>query len=937
MKSTLFTVLLLLCALSGYSQNGVSGTVFDGETNDVLPFANVLVKGTTKGTTSDFDGKYEIELEPGTYVIQFSFLGYETKEITEVTIEPNKFLVLDVVLNAAANALDEVVITTTVSKNTEQAVLQLQKNSVKLLDGLSLQSIKNTGANDIASAVKAVPGVSVQGGKYVYVRGLGDRYTKTTLNGMDVPGLDPDRNTLQLDLFPTAILDNIQVVKSFTTDSGADFTGGYVDIVTKDIPTKLEYNISAGLGYNSSMHFKDNYLTSQSSGTDFLGFDDGQRDLQIARGQVIPPPSAGSPVLTQLTQRLEPEMAVKTDQSPMNFNLGFSAGNQYEIGSARLGVLAAINYRNETQFFENAQNNFWFKNRSSSSIFELEPDRLQSGDIGINTVLLSGLAGLSLKTEKSKYKFNVLHIQNGESRNGFFNVASLLFDEVRGVRDNIEYTQSSITNGFLGGVHSLADGAWEIDWRFSPTLSLIEDKDVRFSSFEISDTGDLIIRPSSFGPPTRIWRDLQEINLAGKLGITKNHQLFSRNAKLQFGGAYTYKEREFGIDQYFLTVIQPSTVPINGNSDNLLLPENIWTPQTRTGTFINGNFEPTNSFDSYSTLSAAFISEEFQISERLKSILGLRFEKFDLFYTGQNNFGDIVLNEEKIIDVADFFPSVNFIYDLGENQNTKVRASYSRTTARPSFKEASIAEIFDPLTGRIFIGNIDINPTYINNFDLRFEHYGENGQFFSVSGFYKDFTDPIELVAFEQAPNNFQPQNVSSATVIGAEVEVRQDLGIFSPSFEDFSVNANVSLIDSKVDMSETEFNSRVLAARDGETISPERVLQGQSPFLINFGLNYNGSRNGWQASLYYNVQGKTLEVVGIRGVPDVYTLPFHNAVLSVSKEFGKERNSKISLRFNNLLNDQIESVYQSFRATDQIYSFRDPGQAISLGYSYSF
>jgi arginine decarboxylase-like protein len=128
-----------------------------------------------------------------------------------------------------------------------------------------------------------------------------------------------------------------------------------------------------------------------------------------------------------------------------------------------------------------------------------------------------------------------------------------------------------------------------------------------------------------------------------------------------------------------------------------------------------------------------------------------------------------------------------------------------------------------------------------------------------------------------------------------------------------------------------------VLAARDGETISPERVLQGQSPFLINFGLNYNGSRNGWQASLYYNVQGKTLEVVGIRGVPDVYTLPFHNAVLSVSKEFGKERNSKISLRFNNLLNDQIESVYQSFRATDQIYSFRDPGQAISLGYSYSF
>lgn len=937
MKSKLFTVLFLICVFSGYSQSGVSGTVFDGETNDVLPFANILAKGFTKGTSSDFDGKYEIELEPGSYIIQFSYLGYETKEITEVTIEPDKFLTIDVVLNASANALDEVVVITTVSKNTEQAVLQLQKNSVKLLDGLSLQSIKNTGANDIASAVKAVPGVSVQGGKYVYVRGLGDRYTKTTLNGMDVPGLDPDRNTLQLDLFPTAILDNIQVVKSFTADSGADFTGGYVDIVTKDIPTKLEYNINVGLGYNPSMHFQENYLTSKSSGTDFLGFDNGQRDLNIARGQVIAPPSAGSSLLTQLTQTLEPEMAVKTNQSPMNLNLGFSVGNQYNIGNKRLGALASLNYRNETQFFENAQNNFWFKNRSSSSIFELEPDRLQSGDIGINTALLSALAGLSLKTENSKYKFNFLHIQNGESRNAFFNIASLLFDEVRGVRDNIEYTQSSITNGFLGGFHSLSEGVWEIDWRFSPTLSLIEDKDIRFSSFEISDTGNLIIRPSSFGPPTRIWRELQEINLAGKLGVTKTHQLFSRNAKLQLGGAYTYKEREFGIDQYFLTVIQPTSVPINGNSDNLLLPENIWTPQSRNGTFITGNFEPTNSFDSNSTLAAAFVSEEFQISDVLKSIIGMRFEKFELFYTGQNNFGDIVLNEQKIIDAADFFPSINFIYELGENQNTKLRTSYSRTTARPSFKEASIAEIFDPLTGRIFIGNIDINPTYINNLDLRFEHYGENGQFFSISGFYKDFNDPIELVAFEQAPNNFQPQNVSSATVVGGEVEIRQDLGILSPSFENISLNANVSLIDSKVDMSETEFNSRVLAARDGERISPERELQGQSPFLINFGLTYKGSNNGLLASLNYNVQGKTLEVVGIRGVPDVYTMPFHNAVLSLSKEFGKDKNSKISMRFNNLLNDKIESVYQSFKAANEIYSFRNPGQALSIGYSYSF
>ncbi|GAB4519235.1 MAG: TonB-dependent receptor [Allomuricauda sp.] len=937
-KKIVISFLLIIGSQLAMGQSGITGTLFDGEINDVLPFANVVIRGTTNGTTSDFDGKYEISIDPGTYDLEVSFLGYETKRITGIVVEANEFTIVDVTLNVAANALDEVVVTTTVTKNTEASVLQVQKASVKMIDGLSLQSIKRTGANDIASAVKSVPGVSVQGGKYVYVRGLGDRYTKTTLNGMDVPGLDPDRNTLQLDLFPTAILDNIQVVKSFTPESSADFTGGYVDIITKDIPSRQEYSLSVGLGYNSSMHFNDNYLSSKTSGTDFLGFDDGQRDLPIGRNEAIPPPSAGNPSLTQFTQRLEPEMAVKSDKSFMNYNFGLSTGNQYTIGDeSKLGFLASLSYRNTTEFFEGAENNFWFKTRSSSSIYELEPDRLQSGDIAINNVLISAMGGVALKTKRSKYKLNLLQIQNGESRNAFFNVASLLFDEVTGIRDNIEYTERSITNAFLGGTHTNGDASWTIDWKLSPTLSLIKDKDVRFTTFEINDVGEPIIRPSSFGPPTRIWRDLEEINLAGKLDLTKKHNLFKKDAKLTFGGAYTFKDRDFGIDQYFLSVLPSPAVPIAGNADNLLLPQNIWTPETDAGTYVTGNFEPTNSFEAYSTLAAGYIAEEFQLSERLKSILGLRYEKFDLFYTGQNNLGDIVLEEEKVIDVADIFPSANLIYDFNEEGNVKARASYSKTTARPSFKEASIAEIYDPLTNRTFIGNLDVQPTYINNFDLRFERYGENAQFFAISAFYKSFTDPIEMVAFEQAPENFQPQNVESARVIGAELELRQSLGIIAPALNEVSVNANFSIIDSQVDMSETEFNSRQLAARDGETIEDTRELQGQSPYLINLGINYKGETNGWQGGLFYNVQGKTLEVVGIRAVPDVYTLPFHNITMTIGKEFGKNKDSKITLRFSNILNDQVESVYQSFRATDQIYSLRDPGQTISLGYSVNF
>lgn len=938
MKNRLAVVFFLLASTWVFGQNsGVTGTVLDEEVADVLPFANVMIKGTNIGTTTDFDGKYVLNVEPGTYTLVFSFVGYQTKEITEVVINANDYAIVDVSLASAANALEEVVVTTSASRNSENAVLQLQKKSIKLLDGLSLESIKKTGAGDIASAVKAVPGVSVLGGKYVYVRGLGDRYTKTILNSLDIPGLDPDRNSIQMDIFPTSLVENIQVVKNFTADSPADFTGGYVDIITKDIPLKKEFSITVSGGYNERMHFKENFINSNSSDTDFLGFDDGQRDMPISRVVNIPPPSSGSPLVGLLTGLFDPEMAVSRETSDPNFGFGFTAGNAYRLGkTTQLGFQAALSYRNETTFYEGAENNFWFKNRSDNSILEMEPNRLQKGDIGIRNVLLTGLVGISLKTENSKYKLNLLRVQNGENPAGFFNVASLLFDEVRGVRDNIEYTEKSISTAQLLGTHNFDGGDLTLDWAVSPTFSEAEDKDVRFTSFEISDTGNLIIRPSSFGPPTRIWRDLEEVNLNAKMGIKQKHQLFGYPAELSVGGATTFKKRDYWINQFFFT-IRDNPTPIDGNANNLLLPENIYDNDTDRGTFVTGNFEPANTFRAKSLVNALYISEEFQILKKLKAILGVRYEQYTLKYTGQNNQGTIVLENEKVIDEEDFFPSVNFIYDFDQEGNNKLRGSYARTTARPSFKEASVAEIFDPLTGEVFIGNLDLLPTYIDNFDLRFENYGKRGNFFAASVFFKNFESPIEFVAFEQAPNNSQPRNVPTADVYGIELELRQNFGFITEGLRKFAINANYSLIESQVDMSETEFNSRKLAERVGETIDDTRQLQGQSPFLINLGLTYNGEDNGWQGGVFYNVQGKTLQVVGTQAVPDVFTLPFNNLSANLSKAFGPNKSQSISLKVSNLFDEDIESVYESFGAQDQIYSIRRPGQEFSFSYSFKF
>jgi len=189
-------------------QYGIIGTVIDGDFNEPLPFANILVLETGEGVTSDFDGKYTFELQAGTYSVQFSFVGYETKIITEIEVTNDEYTIIDVVINSAAQGLEEVVVTVEAKRNTEASVLEIQKKSASLIDGISAQAFKKIGASTIASAVKSVPGVSVQGGKYVYVRGLGDRYSKSILNGIDIPGLDPDRNTIQMDLFPTNMISN---------------------------------------------------------------------------------------------------------------------------------------------------------------------------------------------------------------------------------------------------------------------------------------------------------------------------------------------------------------------------------------------------------------------------------------------------------------------------------------------------------------------------------------------------------------------------------------------------------------------------------------------------------------------------------------------------------------------------------------------------------
>ena len=298
-----------------YADGFIRGTVTDSEGIPVMD-ANVQIIEKSKGTTTDFDGNYSIKTAKGTYTVVVSLVGYSKTTLKDVVVSDGNVTVLNVTLKNGEQ-LDEVVITSSKRKNSASALLTMQKKSVKLLDGISAESFSKTGDADVAGALKRVTGISIEGGKYVFVRGLSDRYTKTTLNGVTIPGLDPDKNTVQMDLFPTNLVDNIVVYKTFTPDLSGDFTGGLVDISTKDFPRQKTLNIGLSFGYTSNMNFNNDFVLYKKQKNDWLGFGNSTRKLGFDPNTKIPDESLNNPNLTTLSKTFSKELGVTKGVIPI--------------------------------------------------------------------------------------------------------------------------------------------------------------------------------------------------------------------------------------------------------------------------------------------------------------------------------------------------------------------------------------------------------------------------------------------------------------------------------------------------------------------------------------------------------------------------------------------------------------------------------------------
>ncbi|MDF1576606.1 MAG: TonB-dependent receptor [Bacteroidales bacterium] len=961
LKIFLFLLLSGTCYLA-YAQPGdIRGIVFDGETGEYLPGVTIFAEGTTSGTITDLDGKFNLKVAGGTYNLRISFISYEILQLTGVEVRAGEVTSLgEIRLEEASISLQEVTITAKAIRNTETALVSIKHKSPNVLDGISEGSIKRIGESDAAGAMKRITGVSVSDGKYVFVRGLGDRYTKSLLNGMDIPGLDPDRNTTQMDIFPTAVINNIIVHKTFSADLPADFTGGAIDIELKDFPETKHASVSLGIAYNPNAHFNKEFLSYEGGKTDFLGFDDGTRAIpaienipQFAQAVGNPDGETGQRY-QEILGSFNPNMEAMQQMSLADLSLGISYGNQKPGDTRTFGYNFALDYKNSTDFYKNAE--YGRYGLSTPDIYEMGRREFQIGDYGVNNVLLSGLASLALKTNKSKYRLNLLLIQNGESKAGIFDfTGSDQGSDFRAFQHGLDYSQRTFANVYLDGNHTNLDKGLKINWKLASTYSILKDPDVRFTRYEINDDGSFRIG-TEVGFPERIWRNLDEISTSGAFNLTRNFSFLQNVSKLNFGILATYKYRNYTIYNY---AINPrGGFPLTGDPDELFLEENLWPRDglVEVGTTYETPFIPNNpnKYDANSLNTAGYISTELALLSNFKAILGLRLENFTQRYTGSDQQRENVLNNEKVLEDLGIFPSVNLLYQITDRQN--LRASYTQTIARPSFKELSYAEIYDPISGITFIGGFhpdgddlegveywsgNLVSTDIQNFDLRWERFGGDGQMISISGFYKLFRNPIEIVQYTKQVGAFQPRNVGDGRALGAEFELRQNMAFISESLSALRISTNVTYNSSSIAMSETEYQSRVENARVGEEIEEYREMASMAPYVLNGGLYYTGGQKKiaqrLEGGFYYNVQGSTLTYVGVADRPDIYTKPYHNLNFNASVKLGKEQKLVLGLNLVNILNQNIEFVYKSYQAADQYFERRSPGILTKLKISYTF
>ncbi|MEZ5069722.1 MAG: TonB-dependent receptor [Bacteroidales bacterium] len=919
----------------------IRGKIADASTGEGLIGANVFLTGTTMGTITDFDGNFSLNGVPlGKASVTCSYISYETQVFDDIEVKAGEVVVLNANLMLSSQNIDEVVVVARKREQTEAAVLVMKKKMPTVLDGISSQQISRLGDSDAASALKRVTGVSVEGGKYVYVRGLSDRYSNTTLNEAQIPGLDPEKNTVQMDLFPSNIIENLMVYKTFSPDLPGNSTGGLVNIVTKDFPEDFSVQFSANLGYNPQSNLRNDFLTYEGGKLDALGMDDGTRAVpeEVASltetGQLPYIYTGADDTLGMISRSFGKGMDVLSGSSSLNQSYAFSLGNRARLFGNDLGFNVSLSYNHDFDMYTGGRDEKY----SVTSPDSPAPKRLVRDDLATETATWSALGNLSYKLNNNNMiGFTAMRNQSG-TKSARYNIGKAADpDAVDIIEQKLGWLERSIVTGQAKGKHvipGLNNGTF--DWMGSYTLATQDEPDLRFFFMDYdtdATTGEYInyeVRLNNL--PARFYREMDESNVDYKADYTQPFSLGGQNGRVKIGGSYLYKVRNSAENKF--DIKRQGGIAFDGTASDFLSDQNIvdGPGQYNIVYYTNSNLtDSKNSYDGHEKVIGYYGMVDLPVGTKLRIVTGVRLELTDIFV---ENHVDTVLYPTKVDDYdfggfkgKDWLPSLNMVYTPIEDMN--LRLGYGRTVARPVFRELAPYASYDYKAGLRKIGNPDLEQTTVDNLDARWEWFFRPGEIVSLSAFYKHFDKPIELRDKEEAANpEIHFENIDNAELYGIEFELRKRLD-FINALRDFTLGSNVTLVKSVV----VEDSTRLASAR---LVDPDwsgtRPMFGQSPYVVNSYLNYHNLDRGWDVNLGFNVSGAKLILVNKAATPDVYEQPFAVLDFNISKQFRNGIHVKFSA--DNLLDLEFRQTYD-FGSSEGYFRKYKIGRTFSLGLTY--
>lgn len=950
--------------------SNIFGKVVDAETGDPLIGVTLTVENTFLGAFTDLDGNFRIKKVPfGYYTVKASMIGYESAQVTDVVVTGDQNTSLNIIIKPVNIEIEGIKVTAKSVQNTTATVLLKRKSSNSVSDGISSEEISRTGSGDAAEAMGKVTGASVVGGKYVYVRGLGDRYANTNLNGSALPSPDPDQQAVPMDLIPTSLLDNIVVEKTFTPDKPGNFAGGSVDLSTKDYPENRTLTISMSSGYDSEVTGND-ILTQDGSETDWVGYDNGKRQIptyiienenmqsQVPEGIPLIRHTSGvtdydsvaalAYYMDQSSKAFSTEMSPKTIKAPINQSYSISYGDQWQIFNRPLGIISSLTYSRKYKSYNDGFNGKYKLGGATSPALTVDYEMDDSQ--GIEDVLWGGMFSVKYGiSENHKIGANYMVTQSGESESRYLYGA---FPEHVDPGEWVEtrallYTERNLQTLQFNGEHLLPKNI-RAEWQSSFSKTNQEDPDNRYFMNQVSpvyvedpDSGDLVlledslrysIYPNRFPVPERDWRKLEESNDDYKLDFTVP---LSRKAKFKTGAAYLKKDRS-NRERKFSYIASGG---FDGNPDDYAssvglnrVDTAIWQTDTTVFFFFNNiiteEVEKPSQYDGYQKIFGTYAMIEIPVFRNLEFVGGVRYENTDMYSVSW----DTVNYDPGSIKSKDYLPSASFIYRPANQMN--VRLVYGKTLARPNLREMSPFTTYEFAGDRQLRGNDKLTYTKIDNYDIRWEWFLRPGEIVAVSGFYKKFKNPIEKTIY--GPNSdLTWKNSDNAEVYGVEFEFRRNMSHAINLLRNFNIGGNITLVKSVVDIPQEEIDNDFR-----ENPETERPLAGQSPYIVNLDLSFSNLHTGTNLSLYYNVFGERLIFNATNGTPDVFEQPRNQLdFLASQRVFG---GPKIKLSVKNILGEDARFIHENIglpaqvNGTEFVYQEYKRGITVSLGVSYS-